>query len=396
MIDYKKLLQGRYEVEFLPEKNLSSDWIVPDFAYNVLNPLGLLYRPVVDEHFLKNGGKKPTWPDGKTFAVCLTHDVDYVSFFALRQWLRPRIEELRNRKFLSPKVRGLVGLGIDLMRSTWKSLERDPIHCLERWIEAEKKVNAHSTFFFWPGWSNVTQHHHSDCSYELFDRIVFANQKCTVSEMIQEINRCGWEIGLHPSFYSLYNVVELKRQKEALENVIEKEILSVRQHYLFYDIRISPHIHAQAGFQYDSTLGFNDNVGFRFGTSYPWYLFDLKVEKELPILELPLIVQDGALLKPDKGMRLDEETAFEYVVQLTETIENVGGVLTLLWHPHSICNKQWWNLYLRTLEYLYNKDSWFGTIQDIGHWWKKNRMFGAQHNKSEFSARLGHPYISLP
>jgi len=372
MIDYQNLLQGRYEVESLPEKSIPADWIVPDFAYNVLNPLGLLYRPVVDEHFISNGGKKPVWPNGKAFAVCLTHDVDHVSLFSLRQWLRPRIKELRNRKSSSQKMKGIIGLGIDMLRNNWKSLERDPIHCFERWIDAEKAVNAPSTFFFWPGWSNVTKHHQSDCTYELNDRIAFARQNCTVSEMIQEIHRCGWEIGLHPSFYSLYNVDELKRQKEALEKTIENEILSIRQHYLYYDIRMTPRVHAQAGFQYDSTLGFNDNVGFRFGTSYPWYLYDLQAEKKLSIIELPLIVQDGALLKRFKGMRLNEETAFQYVVQITETIENVGGVLTLLWHPHSIYNIKWWNLYLRILQYLHNKDPWFATVMDVGKWWKTN------------------------
>ena len=30
--------------------------IVSDFAFNVLNPLGLLYRPVVDEDYLTRGG----------------------------------------------------------------------------------------------------------------------------------------------------------------------------------------------------------------------------------------------------------------------------------------------------------------------------------------------------
>lgn len=65
--------------DFSPER------IVPDFAFNVLNPLGLLYRPVVDEDYLARGGAKPVWPDGKPFAVCLTHDVDLVSLYSLRQ-----------------------------------------------------------------------------------------------------------------------------------------------------------------------------------------------------------------------------------------------------------------------------------------------------------------------
>jgi len=161
----------------------------------------------------------------------------------------------------------------------------------------------------------------------------------------------------------------MKRQKEALEKVLNHDIVSIRQHCLHYDIGITPQIQADAGFKYDSTLGFNDNVGFRFGTSRPWYLYNLKGEKELPIMEIPLIVQDGALLNPDKGMRLDKETAFQYLVQITESVEKVGGVLTLLWHPNHIINQNWWNLYLQTLQYLDEKNPWFAPLHKIGAWW---------------------------
>lgn len=243
---------------------------------------------------------------------------------------------------------------------------KDQLHCYERWLKAEKQCGAHSTFFFWPGLKAVTKRHHTDCAYELYDTLVFDNQKCTVAEMIQEIDRQGWEIGLHPSWYSFDDADELKRQKEALEKAIGHEIVSVRQHYLHYDIRVTPAVHVAAGFKYDSTLGFNDNVGFRFGTSYPWHLYDLKSEKELSIMEIPLIIQDGAMLNPDKGMRLDEDTAFKYVEQITKAVEKVGGVLTLLWHPNHILKKDWWNLYLRTLKHLQEKEAWFGTVGEIG------------------------------
>lgn len=342
-IDYKKLLQGRYEAERLP-KDFSPERIVPDFAFNVLNPLGLLYRPIVDENYLANGGQKPTWPDKKPFAVCLTHDVDVVSLYSLRQSLRKRKSQLLKGGNAFQKVKSFLGVGIDLSRTGIHSGQKDPLHCYERWLKAEKKIGSHSTFFFWPGLSAVTKPHHTDCAYELYDSVVFDNQRCTVAEMIQEIDSRGWEIGLHPSWYSFDDVDELKRQKEFLEEALGNEVISIRQHRLHYDIRVTPRVHAAAGFKYDSTLGFNDNVGFRFGISYPWHLYDLKAEKELSIMELPLIVQDGAMLLESKGMRLDEYTAFQYIVQITEAVEKVGGVLTLLWHPNHIVKEDWWNL----------------------------------------------------
>lgn len=162
---------------------------------------------------------------------------------------------------------------------------------------------------------------------------------------------------------------ELKRQKEKVERALGHEIVSLRQHCLHYDIRVTPRTQTEAGFKYDSTLGFNDNVGFRFGTCYPWYLYDLKTEKRLPLMEIPLAVQDGAMLNPAKGMRLDEETAFKYVVQIIEAVEKVSGVLTLLWHPNCIIKPDWWNLYLHILKYLQQKNAWFSSMREIGEWW---------------------------
>ena len=211
----------------------------------------------------------------------------------------------------------------------------------------------------------------TDRLYKLDDSIIFDNQKCNVAEMIREIDHLGWDIGLHPSWYSFDNPNELKRQKNTLEKVLGHETVSIRQHYLHHDCRITPRVQAMAGFKYDSTLGFNDNVGFRCGTCFPYPLYDLRAEKELSIMEIPLIIQDGAMLSPDKGLRLDQETAFGYIILLAEQVEKCGGVLTLSWHPNYITNSYWWGLYLRALKYLQQKDAWFASMNEIGDWWNR-------------------------
>jgi len=370
LINLKNLLQGNYEAERLP-KDFSPERIVPDFAFNIFNPLGLLYRPVMDENFLAKGGSRPVWPEGKPFAVCLTHDADNVSHYSLQQSARMYARDFTASRSLLRKARGLIGLGWNVAQAMRRVSTRDPLHCFERWLEAEAAVGARSTFFFWPGWKAVDKHHSSDCLYNMDDKVAFDGQRCTVSEMIREIDRRGWEIGLHPSWYSYNNVEEMKRQKAALEKMLDHDVVSVRQHFLHYDIRVTPRVQADAGFKYDSTMGFNDNVGFRFGTCYPWNLYDLQAEYELPIMEIPLIIQDGAMLKTAKGMRLDEGTSFQYILQIAESVERVGGVLTLLWHPDSITNQAWWSLYPQILHFLKRKNPWFATVKEIGDYFKK-------------------------
>ena len=370
-IRYQDLLKGKYEAQELPVE-FSPESSVPDYAFNVLTPRGLLYQPVVDQHHLTKGVEKPKWPDGKPFAVCLTHDVDAVSSFSLIPALRKRYIRYSTSSLLSQRITSLMGFGVDLFRAGHHRNKIDPLFCLERWLELENRVNSHSTFFFWPGLDVVKKRHVSDCAYKLSDKIIFDDQPCSVAESIREISCRGWEIGLHASWYSFNDADELRRQKEALEKAAEQDVVSVRQHYLHYDIRMTPRAHSRAGFKYDSTLGFNDNIGFRFGTCRPWFLWDLEAEEKLPILEVPLIIQDTAMLNTIKGMRLNEETAFNYIRYLTETVQSVGGVLTLSWHPEYIIHSSWRRLYVRALEYLKKRNAWFGSIKEIMEHWNKN------------------------
>ncbi len=146
-INHQKLLQGHYEADRLPS-DFSRERIVPDFAFNVLNPLGLLYRPVVDEDYLQNGGKKPIWPTGKPFAVCLTHDVDAITLFSLRQSLQHRSSQLSIGETGLHKAKALLRIGLYLVRAANNGLKKGPFHCYEHWLEIEKKSDARSTFFF--------------------------------------------------------------------------------------------------------------------------------------------------------------------------------------------------------------------------------------------------------
>lgn len=186
--------------------------------------------------------------------------------------------------------------------------------------------------------------------------------------MITEIDSKGWEIGLHPTWYTYDDVDELNRQKAALENIISDDIRSVRQHYLHYDPHLTPQAHHEAGFEFDSTLGFNKNIGFRRGSSYPWNVKDLHTGEKLDTLEIPLVIQDTALFR-DRGLGLNKRYALDYVEMLADEVAETGGVLTLSWHPSNISKDMWFEVYREALEMLDDKKGWFGSVQEVGEKW---------------------------
>lgn len=77
------------------------------------------------------------------------------------------------------------------------------------------------------------------------------------------------------------------------------------------------------------------------------------------------------MLNPFKGLRIDARTAFHYIVQITDVVENVGGVLTLLWHTNEISNPENWALYSKILKYLSGKNPWIASVKQVGDWWLK-------------------------
>lgn len=379
-LDAERLLHGGYEyTEFKPEE--LRERRVPDFPYNVLNRTQQLYTPVVDRCYLEDGIEKPGWPGDADFAVCLTHDMDHVSKHSARQSFRNGMMRARTRWRGAPPdgyqdesgrlaaMKSVVGAFLDAGKDATKR-GRDPFHRYEKWLEIEDEYDARSTFFVLP--EKTEKPHVSDPEYRYGDRVVFDDETCTVAEMVAEIDLRGWEIGLHPSWYSYDDAGTLQEQKDALEDVVAGEVESVRQHYLHYDPRSTPRAHHDAGFSYDSTLGFNRNVGFRRGSSYPWRKHDIEDGDELDVLEVPLVVQDTAVFR-DRGLGLGVEQALEYISLLAGKVRETGGVLTLSWHPSAVADARF-EAYRRALEILDDMGAWFGSVQEVGERWMDNEV----------------------
>jgi hypothetical protein len=165
----------------------------------------------------------------------------------------------------------------------------------------------------------------------------------------------------------------LASERESLSDAVGIDITVTRQHYLHFDIGRTPEVQARSGLRVDSTLGFNRNIGFRAGTSLPFHHFDLANRETLDVLELPLVVQDGALFGRN-ALELDHEMARRTIIKFTDTVAEVGGVLTLLFHPHSLADPGVRDLYRFSLEYAAGAGGWLASLGSIASWWKKREQ----------------------
>ena len=143
--------------------------------------------------------------------------------------------------------------------------------------------------------------------------------------------------------------------------------MGVRMHWLYFSNRSPEHLE-KAGFFYDSTMGYNDAVGYRAGTTQ---VFRPPGAKKL--LELPLNIQDTALFYP-KRMDLTESKAFDLGNELLTNATMYGGVFTVNWHQRSMGPERLWgDFYVRLLEEIKKYYVWFATAGQVVKWFDKRR-----------------------
>ena len=80
-------------------------------------------------------------------------------------------------------------------------------------------------------------------------------------------------------------------------------------------------------------MGFADREGFRCGTSHPFRPFDVEQDREIDVLEVPLIAMDATLRHYRK---LTPEATRTRLLELAGACRRVGGTFTLLWHNSSL------------------------------------------------------------
>ena len=331
-----------------------------------------LYRPVADEMLhaeFPQWRDTIAWREGKRFAACLSHDVDCVQLDSRYELARTIALHFRHAGDVGKKLRHL-GSVVGLRKAPRKFDVFTP------WVEAEQRLGFRSTFFFFP--THVRERHIIDNVYRWDDRTTYRDETCTVREIARDLRRRGWDIGLHGSYLSPMSYEMLAEQKEDVEKAVGETIVTSRQHNLHFDAERTPALLEKAGLLVDSTLGSNRDIGFRAGTSYPFRMWDAAARDWLRLVEIPLVLHDGALLRPD-NLDLDVESAFAVCRTIIDRVAETRGVVTLLWHPDKAALPDWFALYARLLEYIHQQNGWGASARDIHEWWASGGM-GARHH----------------
>jgi hypothetical protein len=123
-----------------------------------------------------------------------------------------------------------------------------------------------------------------------------------------------------------------------------------------------------AGASYDSTVGYNETVGYRSGTTQAYK--PLAVNR---LLELPMHIMDTALFYLSY-LGLTPEKAKTLLRQMTDRVVQWGGVLTINWHDRSVAPERLWGeFYRELLQDLRNRGAWLTTAGQATAWFRRRR-----------------------
>lgn len=291
------------------------------------------------------------WPKRKRAAACLSHDVEY-----------PEI-----RRFVEP-IRIVGRQGIAGLRSAVHVLKGAKDHWnFPKWVQMENTYGVKAAFFFaaHPGsllkYACGTPDPFYDIGSERF------------RELFQYLTDEGFEIGFHASFHACESQKKLETERKILQRVSGRPVHGNRHHRWHLseqDVEDTLLLHERVGLTYDTSLTHERYIGWRRGTSWPFFPFHKKKRQEVKTLQISTTWMDDHLfghLEHNPGDR------FETLKTLVATAANQGGCLLTDMHDYvfdEMLFPGWVETYRWLLEHLIRRsDFWIATPGEVADHW---------------------------
>lgn len=339
------LFLSRYE-EYISEKNGK---LVKSYASrHTRKDKKTFQTPIVNllfdklESFIKENFPELKFSSEYNFKIDWSHDVDYIKKNNIL-----RIKQTAFNCYNTIKTISSLKNPISDIKKTTSFLFSNPSYwCFDNWTELECENEINSTFYIFA----KTDNRKTDFSKYIIDPNYDISTNIKLQDKLKELIDNGFTIGLHGSYQSATNFELLEEEKLIIEKSLNIKIEKTRQHWLNYSELITPSIHNRL-FKFDSTLGWNDQIGFRSGCASAYRIFDHTTNNALDLLEIPQIIMDSNIF--DYGRNNICEISNESI-QMSSSLKNIKNVnVSLSWHQR-VCSSdyKWEQLYFNLIKQL--------------------------------------------
>lgn len=301
----------------------------------------------------------PLWPDGKRCAVGLSHDVDAPDKYAiLSAPAKAPNADLRDNLKMAMK-RGRMWL------KRLRDRTPDDFWLFERVMDLEERYGFRSTFFFaaanqFSPWGRTPY----DVEYDVRRR--------AFREVFGQLGRRGFEIGLHASYEAYRDPARFVAERERLAEMSGAVVTGLRHHYwhLGPDVDRTLRMHERTGFEYDSSVAFNEELGFRRSVALGYRPWSAPDGRAIRVWQLPVICMDGNLFyRP-----IEHHVAVARLRQHVGAARDTGGLGVIDWHvrtayPANAEYRSWGEAYVALIEWLAQDPGiWVTSLGEIASW----------------------------
>lgn len=182
----------------------------------------------------------------------------------------------------------LYDIGTFKLKRVWQrmtvglKLRQDPYDNFTKLVTWHKSHKIKSVFFF------------QFADYSKYDKNVSTNSN-SFKSLIKYIADYS-TVALGASYSSFKDIDLLKKEKNNLQNVINRPVNYSRMRYNRVDVPETYRNLVAAEFTDDFTMGYTHEIGFRAGTCTPFYFYDIPLELQQPVRLHPFAIHDYALL----------------------------------------------------------------------------------------------------
>lgn len=255
------------------------------------------------------------WPEGRRWAVALTHDLDVVALW-------PAFTARRLAELIAGGHAGQAG---QVMWAAVRALAATPVlDAVNALVALEARLGVRATWFVICGTPTLATVWAGDVTYR--------PESPSVRRILDVVTGHRHAIGLHGSFATSTETGAFGAQRARLAHLTTQDALGVRQHFLRLRPGVTHRAMVDAGFTYDASAGFPDRNGFRLGVADIIPAWDVETNRRLPIDEIPFAWMDRALSKY-QGVE-DPRRWIADGLELAAACRDAGGLWVGVWHPN--------------------------------------------------------------
>jgi len=238
----------------------------------------------------------------------------------------------KNRKFF--RTIGAFAKGRKPLQRIWvlTGLKKDPYDTYAEMRKIASKTEHFLAFILLGDWGPYDKNIHW--------------QNLAYGSLIRGLNLEG-EVGIHPSYGSHDQASKVDNELQRLVEITGHEITLSRQHFLKFEFPNTFRILSNLGVKDEYSMGFADEIGFRAGTCFPFYFFDLEMNRATDLRFHPFAYMDSAL---KDYLNLDPSQAKLEIKKLVKEVKSVGGDFIMIWHNSSINDTGEWKNWKAVLD----------------------------------------------